>query len=362
MVGIKVVEPAQVPVIDFQTLSAGTPQERKDALQQLDDAFQSVGLIYLSNHSIGQDLVEEAFSWSKRFFDLPDDVKALVQHPHDISNHRGWAAAGTTVSSQGVWDQDEIERIRETGPAEKREVLETGDPYPSKIPNPHFIPNRVLPEEILPGFEAFTKKWWDACIEQELQLLQFLCEILGIPDKDFLGKQQNPNFNRSAFGWNHYLSTPARALAAGEATRLNAHTDYGQFTLLFQDMSGGLELEDEEAGIFRPVLPKPGTVIVQVADMLERQSNGRWKSSLHQVSTPHHLKYGNVGDATLIERYSIGFFIQPDFDLVIKPLPGCEAKGRWSSLEWEDEITAGDWLNRRVALEYQRKDSSKSAA
>lgn len=63
MVGIELVEPAEIPVIDFQALSAGTPPERKAALKQLDDAFQSVGLIHLANHSIGQDLIEEAFSW-----------------------------------------------------------------------------------------------------------------------------------------------------------------------------------------------------------------------------------------------------------------------------------------------------------
>ncbi|EGE06342.1 2OG-Fe(II) oxygenase superfamily protein [Trichophyton equinum CBS 127.97] len=302
MVGIDLVEPAEIPLVNFQSLSSGTLQERKTALKQLDDAFQSVGLIHLSNHSIGQDLVEEAFAWSKRFFDLPDDVKELVCHPHDASDHRGWVAAGTTVSSQGVWDQEDIERIHKTGPVEKRESLETGDPYPSRIPNPNFIANRILPEEIFPGFEEFTKRWWDACVKQELQLLQCLCEILDIPDKDFLGKQQNPDFNRSATGWNHYLSIPTQSLASGQS------------------------------------------------------SNGRWKSSLHRVTTPHHLKSSDVGDSVLIERYSIGFFIQPDFDLVIKPLPGCEAKGRWSSLEWEDEITAGEWLTRRVALEYRPKD------
>ncbi|OJJ05764.1 hypothetical protein ASPVEDRAFT_199198 [Aspergillus versicolor CBS 583.65] len=362
MVGIELVEPAHIPVIDFQALSAGTPPERKAALKQLDDAFQSVGLVHLANHSIGQDLIEEAFSWSKRFFDLPDDVKELVRHPHDPSDHRGWAAAGTTVLSQGVWDQADIERIRKTGPVETREALETGDPYPSKAPNPEFTPNRILPEEIFPGFEAFTQKWWDACIKQELQILRCLCEILDIPDKDLLGKQQNPDFNRSSTGWNHYLSEPTRCLTSGQSSRLNAHTDYGQLTLLFQDTTGGLEVEDEEGGTFRPVLPRPGTIIIQIADMLERQSNGKWKSSLHRVTTPHHLKHIDAGDGMLIERYSIGFFIQPDFDLVIKPLPGCEAKGRWSSLEWEDEITAGEWLTRRFALEYQHKDSSKSAA
>ena len=57
------VEPANIPVIDFRALSSEDIRERKDALNQLDKAFQTYGFIYLSNHSIGQKMVDEAFSW-----------------------------------------------------------------------------------------------------------------------------------------------------------------------------------------------------------------------------------------------------------------------------------------------------------
>lgn len=35
----------------------------------------------------------------------------------------------------------------------------------------------------------------------------------------------------------------------------------------------GLEIHDGEA--FRPVIPKPGTVVINIGDMIERQTNGR---------------------------------------------------------------------------------------
>jgi isopenicillin N synthase-like dioxygenase len=60
---IKPVEPANIPTVDFNLLSQGTLESRKVALKQLDDAFQTYGFIYLSNHSIGQDMVDEALSW-----------------------------------------------------------------------------------------------------------------------------------------------------------------------------------------------------------------------------------------------------------------------------------------------------------
>lgn len=63
MSDIKPVEPANIPTVDFKLLSQGTQDSRKAALKQLDDAFRTCGFIYLSNHSIGQDLVDEALSW-----------------------------------------------------------------------------------------------------------------------------------------------------------------------------------------------------------------------------------------------------------------------------------------------------------
>jgi isopenicillin N synthase-like dioxygenase len=56
------IEPANIPVVDFKKLS-GNPEERKVTLQQLDDAFKSFRFIYLSNHTIPQEIVDEAFSW-----------------------------------------------------------------------------------------------------------------------------------------------------------------------------------------------------------------------------------------------------------------------------------------------------------
>lgn len=56
------VEPANIPVVDFSLLT-GTQQERGKALQQLDDAFATYGFIYLSNHDIPQDMIDDAFSW-----------------------------------------------------------------------------------------------------------------------------------------------------------------------------------------------------------------------------------------------------------------------------------------------------------
>lgn len=54
---------------------------------------------------------------------------------------------------------------------------------------------------------------------------------------------------------------------------LNIHLcSYGSLTLLFQDLVGGLEVQDK-AGNFIPATPVPDTVVVNIGDLFQRYSN-----------------------------------------------------------------------------------------
>ena len=58
-------EPANIPVVDFRQLH-GEPEEREMALRQMDESFQSFGFLYVSHHSIPQEMVDEAFAWVRK--------------------------------------------------------------------------------------------------------------------------------------------------------------------------------------------------------------------------------------------------------------------------------------------------------
>ena len=58
-----VVEPADISVIDC-SLFTETPQKRAQALQQLDNAFVSYGIVYLLNLCIAPEMIDEAFHWA----------------------------------------------------------------------------------------------------------------------------------------------------------------------------------------------------------------------------------------------------------------------------------------------------------
>lgn len=53
---------------------------------------------------------------------------------------------------------------------------------------------------------------------------------------------------------------------------------------------------------------------------------------------------------SVVDRFAIASYAHPDYEVKIESLPGCEKKGQWKTLQWQDKMTAGGWMNKRVAL------------
>jgi isopenicillin N synthase-like dioxygenase len=68
-----------------------------------------------------------------------------------------------------------------------------------------------------------------------------------------------------------------------EGKRAGAHTDYGFVTFLFQQNVSGLQVYNLETKEFVHAPPIKGTIIVNIADMLQKWSCDYLQSSLHQV-------------------------------------------------------------------------------
>jgi isopenicillin N synthase-like dioxygenase len=275
----------------------------------------------------------------------------LIAHPPsgEVDDNRGWAKAGLGHTLQMVFDANEAEEIRQKNP-DFKETLELGNPFPGEV-----APNKWLPEHLLPAFRSFVESWWTDCATLSHSLYRSLGEALEIGDEDYFCRIHSKNDCHMT--WNFYPSMPLQALHSADAKRLNAHTDFGTLTLVFQDAVGGLEVHDGHT--FRPIVPVPGAIVVNVGDMLEQQSNGRWKSALHRVVAPGQLmKPGSVqvrdGDGSVINRYSLVFFGVPNPDQMIKTAPGCDEPGKWRpnmNGDW-GTLSARQWIQKRLAVEY----------
>jgi len=307
---------ATIPIVDFAAFDSGSNKARKVIAQQIDQAFQDLGFVILQNHGLSSTDVKQAFQRSKQFFALPTDVKQLAPHPPGHTHHRGWSGVGREKVSQHVYDKDELKHLRHV--QEIKETFESGNTTDD------MQPNIWLSEHHLPGFRAYIEVFFQKCADLIEQVLKALAISLNSDDETILSNNHSRQLYQLRLAY--YPSVAASVLRTGVQDRCAAHSDFGTLTLLFQDANSGLEVEDpQRPGNFFPVPSIANTVIVNCGDLLERWSNGRWRSGVHRVVAPpvDRARTDDAGEEILRSRFSIPFFAAPNPDALIEPLPGC---------------------------------------
>lgn len=130
------------------------------------------------------------------------------------------------------------------------------------------------------------------------------------------------------------------------AVLLGEHTDYGILTLLAQDDVGGLQVKS--AGTWIDVPADPSIIVCNIGDMLERLTEGRYKSTPHRVKGSNNRTRG---------RLSFPFFFDPSWDATVTALPlddsppAVDLNDRWDGENvhaWEGSY--GDYLSAKVHI------------
>ena len=138
-----------------------------------------------------------------------------------------------------------------------------------------------------PGFMDAMLHLDQACRELTLKLLRCLAIGLELPDEEFFIKCHQDVVDRSAgidsnclFRTIYYPVVKNVASNGEGQVRCGTHSDFGTMTLLFQDDVGGLEVESMEKGVFVPVLPVPGCVVVNIGDVLQRWTSDELRATV----------------------------------------------------------------------------------
>jgi isopenicillin N synthase-like dioxygenase len=124
------------------------------------------------------------------------------------------------------------------------------------------------------------------------KIFQEVIESLGLDIENYRGAMSFSTLNIS-----HYPYHDQTRCGIAE------HSDWGLLTLLFTD-NIGLQIYTNNEWFDVPNIPNH--FIVNIGDMLEIISNGRYKSTKHRVITTK-------------EKYSIIFFYEPKLDFLVKP-------------------------------------------
>jgi len=124
------------PIIDFTPFTQNLSSDsRLKAAQELVKACHEVGFVYITNHGISPALLAEAFSWSKRFFELDVEKRSQAAHPAGSTAFRGWSKVGKEIlpplegeKKEGVLDYNVSLRFGHTtlfrvGSSERRNAM-----------------------------------------------------------------------------------------------------------------------------------------------------------------------------------------------------------------------------------------------
>lgn len=100
-----------IPIVDFAKWDECDKEGKTVIANRLVEACSDIGFCYIVNHNIHPDYLAEAFTWSKRLFDLEQEQKMLAPHPPGFAVHRGYSWPGLEKVSNAMGDEEDAEDL-----------------------------------------------------------------------------------------------------------------------------------------------------------------------------------------------------------------------------------------------------------
>ena len=279
-------------------------------------SFEEYGFAIIADHGIPDELIHRAEDKAKAFFALPDEVKRKYAIPG------GGGARGYTPFG--------IETAKGARAHDLKEFWHVGRDLPEGHPFRNHMPDNVWPEEV-PSFRDTFSELYATFDRTGLKVLKAIARYLGVAEDYFVDTVRDGN---SVLRLLHY---PPQPEPTGEHIRAGAHEDINTITLLLGAEEAGLELKTGD-GRWIPVSPRPGELVINIGDMLQRLTNGQLRSTPHRVVNPTPDRASNA-------RYSMPFFLHFRSDFLIEPLPGTVPEGE--EPKWP-VCTADEYLQERL--------------
>ncbi|HEX6217874.1 MAG TPA: 2-oxoglutarate and iron-dependent oxygenase domain-containing protein [Sphingomicrobium sp.] len=284
--------------------------------QALGKSFEEYGFAVLADHGIPEDLIHRAEEKAKAFFALPEETKRKYLLP-GTGGARGYTPFG-------------IETAKGQKAHDLKEFWHVGRDLPEGHPFRSHMHDNVWPDEV-PSFRDTFTELYATFDKAGLTVLRAIARYLEIDEDYFVDTVRDGN---SVMRLLHY---PPQTEPTGEHIRAGAHEDINTITLLLGAEEAGLELKTKD-GRWIPVSPRPGELVINLGDMLQRLTNGQLRSTPHRVVNPTPDRASNA-------RYSMPFFLHFRSDFLIEPLPGTVPAGEQP--KWPP-ITANDYLQERL--------------
>lgn len=303
-----------IPIINISPFLEGSLEDKQRVAKQVTAACESIGFLIIVGHGVPQSLIDQTYAVSKQFFDLPIEQKLKVV-PLRLDVFCGYTPiTGDTLART----------LEEKSPGDLREIYEISrvdtpkeDYFHTPAASAFFSPN-IWPDAPK-DFQTIWVEYYRTMETLASQLMRIFAVALNLPEYFFEDKIDKHFSTLAAI---NYPDQPEEPLPG--QLRGGAHTDFGSFTILYQDEAlGGLQVLTQ-ANQWIDVRPIPGSFVINLGDLIARWTNDRWVSTLHRVINPPRVsapdqRHRSSGH----RRQSLAFFHKPNYDALITCLAGC---------------------------------------
>ncbi|XP_050383079.1 protein SRG1-like [Argentina anserina] len=295
---------SEVPTIDLSLLLKGHEEE----LDKLDQACKEWGFFQVVNHGVATEVTKGLKDAAEKFFELPLEEKDRIAiPPNDIQGY------GHTQVDHKVLDWSDklvllvyphqYRKLDVWPPTPFKEAIET---YSSEV--------RRVAEDLLRSLSVIMGMKKSALLELHQELVQPL-----------------------SVAYYPQCSMPDKVLG------LSAHSDKGSLAIVMQQEDDVMGLQIKHDGQWVPVKPPHNAFVVNVGDIVEIWSNGRYKSIEHRVVT-------NESKA----RISYSTFFLPHQNAEIEPLDQMVFQSL-GSLPLYKKVTYGEYLRETKRMKSEGK-------
>jgi len=294
-----------IPVIDLQGLWRG--EEEENIIEQIGSACKKWGFMQIINHGVSEKLLENITLQGRGLFSLPLEQKLKAKRAPDGITGYGEARISRFFSKL-MWSEgftsvgSPVEDAKKLWPEDHQHFCETIEEYEHAMKN-------------------LVKK-----------MMSLIGRSLGLSTADFMRRCriQDENYAKAlqagALQMNYYPPCPQPLRTMG----LAPHTDSACLTILYQGEVAGLQIQHRGEWVTVPVIPN--ALVVNIGDLLQIISNGRYKSRLHRAVANRSRG-----------RLSIAYLWGPPPRDVIMPVPQLVDSKHpllYKSLTWNEYLVA----------------------
>ncbi|KAI5071453.1 hypothetical protein GOP47_0013704 [Adiantum capillus-veneris] len=308
---------ASIPVIDLHALLHPDPHSSHIAAQALASACEEWGFFQIINHGIPTSVLEDVRKLVRDFLDLPMEEK--LKRPIKFEPYHPTGYGRTFDLSEETlldWVDALIHYLS-----------------PPDLKDPDYWPDKPA------GYRKTVDAYGIEVTKLVKSLLAILSKSLGL-DSSALTEAFGGDASQVILRVNHYPRCQQPDLVLG----LRPHSDGSAVTVLLHDEVEGLQVKKD--GLWWTVKPLPNALIVNMGDMMELVSNGRFTSMEHRTVVSSEA-----------ERVSVVVFYTPAASAYVGPLA---TKGTEQHDAIYNCIKYEDYLSTYMNTDVQGKDRINS--